>query len=414
MQKKVIAAAIGNLFEHYDNALFGLLAPFLAPLFFHTEDSFTALFLTYSMIPLGVISRPLGSLCFGLIADRIGRRQALFWSLSGMAAATIAIGFLPTSKEAGALAPILLGILRLVQSFFAAGETTGGAVFVLEHTDIQKRSFMSSVIDASSIGGILLASGVITLFGSQEVMGTVWRYLFWTGGVTGVIGIFLRMSEKEPKEFVPSEKFSIFESLFSNKRAFFCIILASGFSYTTYALSFILMNGYIPLVTSLTKSDLMKANTMLLGLDLFLLPLFGFIANRFGKEKIMWIGALSSILFAIPLFSLISHTSTLLTVTLIRLVIVLLGVAFAAPYHAFALEQVPKHCRSTILCVGYTLGSQIIGTPTMMISLLSYHYTGWIGAPSLYLMLVASGALLSLHLAKRSLIETKAFSKVGF
>lgn len=148
---------------------------------------------------------------------------------------------------------------------------------------------------------------------------------------------------------------------------------------------------------------------MLLGLDLFLLPFFGYLANRFGKEKIMWIGALSSFICAIPLFSLIGPTSTLLSVTLIRLFIVLSGVSFAAPYHAWALEQVPPHCRSTILCVGYTLGSQMIGTPTMVISLMAYHYTGWVGAPSLYLIVVAAGALLSLHLAKKTtLIETKA------
>lgn len=409
MRRKLAAAVIGNIFEHYDNALFGLLAPFLAPLFFHSQDPFTALFLTYAMIPLGMIARPFGSLCFGLIADRIGRRQALFWSLSGMAVTTIALGSLPTSKEVGTLAPILLGLLRLVQSFFAAGETTGGAVFVLEHTEIRKRSFMSSLIDASTIGGILLASGIITLFSTQEAMESAWRYLFWTGGITGAIGIYLRMNEKEPAEFVPSQKFSLFHELYTNKRAFFSIILAAGFSYTTYALSFILMNGYIPLVTALTKGDLMKANTMLLGLDLFLLPFFGFIANRFGKEKIMLIGAISSLICAIPLFSLIGPSSTLLSVTLIRLFIVLSGVAFAAPYHAWAIEQVPPHCRSTLLCVGYTLGSQLIGTPTMVISLMAYHYTGWIGAPSLYLIVVASGALLSLHLAKKTpLIETKA------
>lgn len=408
MRRKLLAAVIGNIFEHYDNALFGLLAPFLAPLFFHSHDPFTALVLTYAMIPLGMFARPFGSLCFGLIADRIGRRQALFWSLSGMAITTILLGFLPTSKEIGALAPIFLGLLRLVQSFFAAGETTGGAVFVLEHIDIRKRSFMSSVIDASSISGILLASGIITLFSSQETMETVWRYLFWTGGITGVIGIFLRMSEPAPQEFIPQENFSLLHAVTSNKWAFLSIILAAGFSYTTYALSFILMNGYIPLVTSLTKSDLMKANTALLGLDLFLLPFFGYLANHFGKEKIMLIGALSSIVCAIPLFSLINQESTLLSITLIRLFIVLSGVAFAAPYHAWAIEQVPPHCRSTLLCVGYTLGSQIIGSSTLVVSLFIYQYTGWIGAPSLYLVIVASGALFSLHLAKRSLIETKA------
>ena len=41
-----IAGFIGNILDHYDNALFGLLAPFLAPLFFAGQDPITALILT--------------------------------------------------------------------------------------------------------------------------------------------------------------------------------------------------------------------------------------------------------------------------------------------------------------------------------------------------------------------------------
>lgn len=402
MRRKLAAAVIGNIFEHYDNALFGLLAPFLAPLFFHSQDPFTALILTYAMIPLGMLARPVGAFSFGLIADKKGRKEALFFSLSGMATTTIAIGFLPTSHEVGILAPIFLSLLRLTQSFFAAGQTAGGAVYVLEQTEVRQRSFMSSLIDASSIGGILLASAIITLFSTYEE--SVWRVLFWSGGITGFIGLYLRAKDKTSAP-PPKEKFS----LYSHRRALLCITLAAGFSYTTYSLAFILMNGYIPLVTALTKSDLMKANTALLSLDLFLLPFFGYLANRFGKEKIMLIGAISAFVMAIPLFCLIGPSSTLLSITLIRLFIVLSGVAFAAPYHAWALEQVPPHCRSTVLCLGYTLGSQIIGTPTLVITLMTYRFTGWIFAPSLYLMLVAAGALLSLHFAKKTkLIETKA------
>lgn len=56
------SVCLGNLFEHYDTALFGFLSPFLAPLFFPKHDPLTALILTYAIIPLGMVMRPLGAL----------------------------------------------------------------------------------------------------------------------------------------------------------------------------------------------------------------------------------------------------------------------------------------------------------------------------------------------------------------
>ena len=78
------SACLGNLFEHYDTALFGFLSPFLAPLIFPEKDPMTALILTYAIIPLGMVARPIGSLVFGYIGDVYGRRHALFLTLAGM------------------------------------------------------------------------------------------------------------------------------------------------------------------------------------------------------------------------------------------------------------------------------------------------------------------------------------------
>ncbi|MES2273592.1 MAG: hypothetical protein V4487_05335, partial [Chlamydiota bacterium] len=75
--------------------------------------------------------------------------------------------------------------------------------------------------------------------------------------------------------------------------------------YTTYALSFTLMNGFVPLITSLTSADVMKMNTVLLGIDLGLLPCFGALANRWGKERVMFLAALCLSVGALPLFCLL-------------------------------------------------------------------------------------------------------------
>jgi MHS family proline/betaine transporter-like MFS transporter len=385
---------IGNLLEHYDSALFGLLAPFIAPLFFEKQDPLTALILTYGMLPLGFLTRPLGSLFFGWIGDSFGRRQALFFSLFGMALVTIGIGCLPVYQDIGIWAPLLLALGRMLQSFCAAGESAGGAIFVLEHTAVSKRGFVSSCYDASSIGGILLASGLVTFMSAQGIIDQGWRILFWFGGITAIFGIFLRWKTTDGAEFVNApvtKNVSNLQSLKEYKLPLLSIILASGFSHTTYSLAFTLMNGYIPLITSLSKTEVMQVNTILLVVDLFLLPCFGYLASKFGKEKVMLAGALCSALSAIPLFSLLNHAS-LATVIAVRLVIILFGVAFAAPYYAWAIEEVPARHRYLILSLGSALGSQLIGTPTSAICLWLYKTLGWSGAPALYLLAAGSAA----------------------
>src|SRR5687768_7340833 len=94
-------ACLGNLFEHYDTALFGFLSPFLAPLIFPEKNPMTALILTYAIIPLGMLARPLGSLVFGYIGDVYGRKYALFLTLAGMSLISGCIALSPTYNQVG-------------------------------------------------------------------------------------------------------------------------------------------------------------------------------------------------------------------------------------------------------------------------------------------------------------------------
>lgn len=396
--KTRVAGIVGNFLEHYDNALFGLLAPFLAPLFFEKQDPLTALILTYGMLPMGFITKPLGSFFFGWIGDRFGRRQALCSSLIGMSIVTIGIGFLPVYKDIGIWAPLWLALGRMMQSFFAAGESAGGAIFVLEHTSVPKRGFLSGCYDASTVGGILLASFFVTLMSAYGIIDQGWRVLYWAGGCTALCGIFVRLRAVEAKEYVKSSiiKDSAWRALKDNKLTFLALVLASGFTYTTYSLAFTLMNGFIPLVTTLTKTEVMQVNTLLLVLDMFLLPFFGYLASRIGKEKIMFGGAIGSVLIAIPLFSLLDHAS-LFTVIAVRLAIIVFGVAFAAPYYAWAMERAPQSHRYLFLSFGAAIGSQLIGYPTSFVCLWLYQHLGWCGAPALYLLIVGSCAAIAVR-----------------
>ncbi|KAG6559228.1 Proline/betaine transporter [Candidatus Rhabdochlamydia oedothoracis] len=402
----ILTGFFGNFLEHYDYALFSLLAPFLAPLFFDQKDPIVSLILTYAMLPLGFLSRFVGSLFFGWLGDHLGRKRALCSSLTGLSITTVLMGFLPTYAQVGMMAPLGLLLARLLQGFFAAGETIGGAIFVLEQTENRKKNWMSSLYDASSVLGMLTASFMLFLY-SHSAQEIYWRYLFWAGALTAIVALILRMASKE--EIKPKirkeKKFNVF---LQYKRVFVTIALVAGFSSSIYCLAFTLASGYIPLVNSITKNQIVKINTYLLCFDMCILPLFGYLATKIGREKQMLIGALGTALIAIPCFYCFS-SSSILIVSIGRVLLVIAGVVFSATYHVWAQDLVKQEHRYRILCTAHAVGSQVIGTSTAFISLWLYKASGWIAAPALYViciaLLAAWAVFTSMHTHKKREVQ---------
>lgn len=385
--KKAIATGIiGNILEHYDTALFALLAPFLAPLFF-PSNTINSLIATYSLLPLGLIGKPLGALFFGRLGDAWGRKQSLYISLFGMSITTLLMGCLPTYQEVGAFAPILLSLCRLFQCFFAAGEVSGGAVFVLEHHDKKEKSLLSSLYDASSVLGIFFASFAVSICYQLAILEDYWRALFWIGSFSGIIGVFLRTHIENPPEFVqPKSLDSIFSVIKKEQALFFSIVFISGFSYALYSLSTTFMNGFLPLISSISKVQAMQINTYLMGIDFFLLPICGWISAKYQKERVMYLSAFTVSLLAMPCFFLLKRASFFLAFC-IRTFLIVLGVLFSAPFYAWAIEKLPSKNRLLLLSFGYSVGTQSIGASASSICLWLYKITGLSIAPGIYLFI---------------------------
>lgn len=397
------AATIGNICEHYDNALFGLLAPFIAPLFFQNENELTALIYMYLLLAASYLSRPLGALVFGWVGDQFGRRRALSISLIGMACTTSVLGCLPTNQIIGSWAPVLLGVVRFCQHFFAAGESTGGAILMLEEGVNQRRSFWSGVYDSSSIMGIFLASFVVTILCLGPGVVSYWRLPLWLGGLTAVMGLVIRRhGEVDTAPRAPMRDH--FRQLLQYRRAFFSIVCAAGFSYAIYIHAFTLMTGFLPHVSIITKEQAMSYNTLFLLLDLLLLPLFGALAVKIGKERLMRTMALLVTVSALFLFGALEGASLGQALT-IRAILVSLGVGFAAPYHHWAQSQVPKEFRYTLVSLGTAVGAQFLGKPGAAIALWLYQRTGVAAASALFLIPVALMAMVAVRPKRVEVIQ---------
>ncbi len=417
---RLISACIGNLFEHYDAALFGFLSIFLAPLIFPEKELLSALILTYAMIPLGMLARPIGSLVFGYIGDVYGRRQALFLALAGMSIISGCIALSPTYAQAGILAPVVFCLGRVLQNFLASGETMGGAIFLLENSPKKNHDFLSGLYSASTIGGILLASFGVTCLSYYNAVDSSWRLLYIFGCVTGLFGCIIR--SKMPVNAFPKARSTFFKTLshlagvfWVERKTLLLIVISSGFSYANYSIALVLMNGFIPLVSSLTKVEVMSINTVLLILDFCLLPFFGFLASKISREKMMLAASLSIALCSIPLCALLEG-ATLVTVIGVRMCFVILGVIFCAPFHAWVQGLIPAAHRYAIISFGYALGSQALGGPTAAISLWCFKKTAIVSSVAWYLVFLAIlssiAVVVSLRIASRQAVDAKRFKLV--
>ena len=124
----VCAGFAGTSLEYYDFFIYGTMAALVfKQLFFPSYSALAGTLASFGTFAVGFVARPLGSLLFGYLGDRVGRRHTLFLSLLMMGGSTVAIGVLPTFADAGLLAPVLLVLIRVVQGLALGGEW-GGAV----------------------------------------------------------------------------------------------------------------------------------------------------------------------------------------------------------------------------------------------------------------------------------------------
>lgn len=395
---QVISTFLGNLFEHYDTALFSILSPFIAPLFFPNYDPISALILTYSIIPLGMISRPVGSLLFGYFGDRYGYKKALIFSLFGMGIISGLIALLPTHENIGVIAPLLLLLGRILQNIFGVGETIGGAVFLISESEERHKDLMSGIYNASTVGGILLASMAVSILGTMNFIDQGWRYLYLFGCITAFFGCILRtqLSSKDVRtEMTQRTPHNFIKLFWRMKNQIGIIAVVSGFSYASYSIAFVVINGFIPMISQVSQTETIHLNTLLLIVDFLALPLFGLSTKFLRREQLMAVSALSAAILGIPLFLLLQDAS-LFTILFVRFCFVLIGVSFSATFYSWAQNLVPKeHCYA-LIAFAYAIGSQVFGAPTSAISLWMFQKTGIISSVGWYwaLLGVLSSALI--------------------
>jgi MFS family permease len=119
----IAASSVGTLIEWYDFYLYGVLALFFSKHFFSPDLNPSIAFIASLFVFwTGFLVRPFGAILFGHLGDLIGRKFTFMLTLGLMGAATFLVGLLPGYDVIGALAPILLVTMRVLQGLALGGE----------------------------------------------------------------------------------------------------------------------------------------------------------------------------------------------------------------------------------------------------------------------------------------------------
>lgn len=310
------ASSVGTLIEWYDFYIFGSLATVLSTKFFPTDNPTAAFLNTLATFAAGFVVRPFGALFFGKIGDVIGRKYTFMVTLMLMGGATFGIGLIPSYQSIGALAPILVLILRLLQGLALGGEYGGAATYVAEHSPENRRGFYTSWIQTTATLGLIISLSVImltrSLLSAKDFDLYGWRIPFLISIVMVIGSIIVRKNMAESPLFEAAKasgnvaKNPLKES-FGNKLnlkfvllALFGATMGQGLVWYTgqfYAQTFLLKICHL----EETQTNLILVIGLLAGTPLFVL--FGALSDKIGRKGIMLAGMALALFLYRPIFA---------------------------------------------------------------------------------------------------------------
>jgi MFS transporter, MHS family, proline/betaine transporter len=398
LRRSIVAGSIGVLVHWFDWAVYAYLASTIASVFFPDENKTAGLLAVFAVFAVSFAIRPLGALIFGPLGDRIGRRRTLSIVILSMTGATLLVGLLPSYRDIGILAPVLLVVARLVQGLAAGGEFGSAASFLAEYSPIKHRGFGVSWLEVGSLLGFLAASLTIFLLdvglSAESVSAWGWRIPFLLAAPLGLIGFYIRRKIEDTPDFRTLEERGTLseaplrEVFTRNWRQLLQLCGVEVLQHVTFYVVLVFLLTYQTEYLGLSASGAALASTVTSIVALVLVPLFGALSDRVGRRPVLLAASVALLVLSYPLFLLMRHGglagAILSTIGLGVILAMILGT------HAVAMAEIfPTRVRQGALSIGYNAMAALFAGTVPYLLTFWINRTHDLNAPALYLVIVA-------------------------
>ena len=368
-----IRGSSGNLVEWYDVYIYTVFASYFEGQFFDESEKNSTVYV-YAIFAVTFLMRPVGSWFFGRFADRRGRRAALTFSVSLMAACSAVIALVPSQASIGLAAPAILILARLVQGFATGGEYGTSATYMSEAATRERRGFFSSFQYVTLVGGHVLAQFTLlvldALLTEQQLREFGWRIGFGIGGVAAVVVFWLRRSMDES---LSEEQLAAIRSgadtgagsirvLLTRywRPLLLCFLITLGGTVAFYTYS---VNA--PAIVKSTYKDAAMTATWinLIGLIFLMLlqPVGGILSDRIGRKPLLVFFGVGGVIYTYVLITYLPQTHS----PVMSFLLVAVGYVILTGYTSInALvksELFPAHIRALGVGLGYALANSMFG-----------------------------------------------------
>jgi MFS family permease len=320
----VVASAAGTSFEWYDFFVFGALTPIIAKNFFTGLSSTAGMLASLALFGVAYFFRPLGALIFGRLGDRAGRKGTFLITMSMMGGATVAIGLLPTYPMVGALAPLLLVLMRIIQGTALGGMYGGAVIYVAEHAAPGRRATLTSAVQSSAAFGLIGA--LLVILATRGAVGDArfadagwgggWRAPFLFSAGLLAMSMWMRLKLSESPVFAAleegggrakapyAEAFGRWPNLKVVLAAFVAIMSAQGAAW--YLVFFYAEQVFLE---RFMKVSPQTGELLLILITVASAPLymfFGWLSDKVGRKWVMWGGMTLALVAYFPAFHLMA------------------------------------------------------------------------------------------------------------
>ncbi|MGV1008601.1 MAG: MFS transporter [Dermatophilaceae bacterium] len=389
--KAAISAWIGSALEYYDFFIYGSAAALIFnKLFFAGLGPTGSTLASLATFGVAYVARPVGSFIMGHIGDTRGRKPVLFITIFGMGSATFLIGCLPTYEQAGAIAPVLLVLLRILQGLAVAGEQSGATSMTIEHAPQDRRAFYSSFTLGGTQLGFILATAVflpVAAMPDERLYTWGWRIPFLLSAVVVFVAwwirrrveetpVFIEEKEEEAAEVVEKKaplaylgKYYVPDVL---KVLFACLVSVTSTIFSIYALTY--GAGTLGISRTMILWVQICANI----LAVFAIPTWAILADHIGRRPVFWIGAIGSALMIWPfIWSISQKNIAMLWVT--GLLLNLVYSAYGGAGLGMFSEQFETRVRLSGMAIGTQFGFALGGfAPTIAAALAGANLENWV------------------------------------